>query len=204
MFIFYNSSETWKPLANSYLKLKDSVGTINFDTMLRGLLHPSEYKKILFQVSQQPKVTYGTEKSVAYLASQVQTNRINEMREKIKAKKLSSQKYERVAKLTKATDVIITVNNLLSNKDKGTKEPVSDNGTFPKTQSNVVKEDNNMSSLYARQHRSNSIGRLRMVKNVVSAVSAFKCGLKPGTVSCGQRSGASTSESTNGSTESTR
>ena len=142
--------------------------------MLRGLLHPSEYKKILFQVYQQPKVTYGTEKTKYSIAREAEANRMNELKEKIKAKKLSSQKSGIIAKVTKATDVIMTV-NLLTNTGKGTKNAVPDDAD-----TNAVKKDEKRSNFGGRQHRSSSVVRLRRAKNVVSAVSAFRDGLKPG------------------------
>ena len=41
------------------------ITNVTLDTMLRGLLHPSEYKEILHQVSVQPSVTYGIEKRLS-------------------------------------------------------------------------------------------------------------------------------------------
>lgn len=170
--------------------------------MLRGLLHPSEYKKILFQVSQQPKVTYGTEKSARDYAREAMEKRKKELKANIKAKKISALNFGTKAKMTKATDVIKTV-NLLTNTGKGTKDMVSDVGKFAAAGFNTVKQDEKISTFASKQHLLSSFNRLRKTKHVVSALSAFKGGLKPVTVPHRQRKRTLNSENTNGSSEST-
>ena len=129
------------------MKAKD----INFslDIMLRGLLHPSDYKEILFRVSSQPKVTYGDEKCLKEQRRKLQEKRISELKKKIKAKKVS-QKFGLQNKFAMAKDVITTVQALST----GAKEKHSASSMDENTVSNS----------------------LTKVKNVATAVTAFKQG----------------------------
>ena len=142
-------SDKWQSYAKSYHKLKDTAPNFSLDIMLRGLLHPSDYKEILFRVSSQPKVTYGEEKSSSYMARKQQEKRMSELKKKIQAKKIS-QKAGPASKFAMATDVIKTVHAL----SYGAKEKHSTSSAdgIPNSASNS----------------------LTKVKNVATAVSAFK------------------------------
>lgn len=55
-----NSNTSWRKFVKAYKKVrKAGVDTIDLDTMLRGLLHPSDYREIIHQVAVEPKVTIG-------------------------------------------------------------------------------------------------------------------------------------------------
>ena len=70
--------------------------------MLRGLLHPSEYKEILFQVSQQPTVTYGQERRLSDIRKERLKQREEELREKIRNVKSLSESVSTVKKMAVA------------------------------------------------------------------------------------------------------
>ena len=74
--------------------------------MLRGLLHPSEYKEILFQVAQQPNVTYGHERRSSSLARERIRARDTKLREKIKTVKHLADEVNNVRKMTGAIQVL--------------------------------------------------------------------------------------------------
>ena len=74
--------------------------------MLRGLLHPSEYKEILFQVSQQPKVTYGHERRESDIAREKLRARKKELREKIKKVQTLSEKGRDVKNMATAIKLL--------------------------------------------------------------------------------------------------
>ena len=145
----FSFSDKWKSYVKSYQKLKEKSPDFSLDVMLRGLLHPSDYKEILFRVSQQPKVTYGDEKSLSYMARKQQEIRLGELRKKIKAKKVS-QKFGIQNKLAMAKDVITTVKTL----SYGAKEKQSTSSAEGNLESNSF----------------------RKVKNVTKVVSALKNG----------------------------
>ena len=121
--------------------------------MLRGLLHPSDYKEILFRVSTEPKVTYGVEKSSNYMVRIQQEKRMAELKKKIRAKKIS-QKVGTASKFAMAKDVITTVQAL----------------------SYGAKEKHSTSSADGIPYSAPK--PLTKIKNVATAVSAFKNGTK--------------------------
>ena len=131
--------------------------------MLRGLLHPSEYKEILFQVSEEPKVTYGAEKSTASIARDNQMSRMSELKQKIKAKKTSVKSLKSTSdnsiKVTNAKHVITTIEELR----KGVKEKQD---TVSEATSNVEVMDD-ITGL-------DSISGLHKFKAVSKAISAFQ------------------------------
>ena len=55
-----NDDPSWKKFVNSYKKIRKSgVKNLDLDTMLRGLLHPSDYREVIHKIVVEPKVTIG-------------------------------------------------------------------------------------------------------------------------------------------------
>ena len=60
LMVACNKYSNLKKFVKSYKKMKKKgLVNLDMDTMLRGLLHPSDYRQILHQVFIEPKVTIG-------------------------------------------------------------------------------------------------------------------------------------------------
>ena len=156
--VFHYYSEKWVKYATSYLKLKRTGRVSNLftlDTMLRGLLHPSEYKEILYQISQRPIVTYGEEKSMATVNHERQLNRISELKQKIKAKKVSQLKKEiATQKVDRAKAVLTVVSALTTTRSKSIDEATTS------TSSKSMEETSN--------------AKMKKMKRAVATINALK------------------------------
>ena len=117
-FLYSNLSDQWQKHAKSYRKLKGIVNNLSLDTMLRGLLHPSEYKEILFQISEQPIVTYGSELSTSAIARAKMRARDNELREKIRRAKTLADAGKGVMRMAASIKALSTVTGSSNQKNK--------------------------------------------------------------------------------------
>ena len=72
--------------------------------MLRGVLHPSEYKEILYQVAKEPEITYGTERRRSSIFRENLLEKSKKVREMIGTSKKLSEQAKEVQTLTKVVD----------------------------------------------------------------------------------------------------